>query len=214
MQLKKPFSSSEAKIKMQGNAFRKFFDTKKMDTAFTEQQYQSALRNLQFKYRIENRSPAGTPLKEDIARSEKAVQDEIVKKYGSEAQFKKSIQDIKWPDTYDDSAIDAFIKNPPTEVAYLPRVSEKFAHIELAAQAENSGFTNYQAYIMTTLAAKMTALAGDDPFIINTIIEPLLQSEIVPIVQQEVNAELRRLKQDWSQISKVPDLNTQNLAEI
>lgn len=214
MDLKKPFPSKDVEQKMRANAFRRFVDLKKVKSAeFIEQQYQSAISTMEFQYRVKN-STQKMSLKEEVAQAKVAVQDLIIAKYGSQEKFKQSLQNINWPDPQDDAAINSFLAKPPAEVSFFPGISENIHNIDLAAQAENAGFTNYQAYMMTLLSVKMTNMAGSDPFMVENIIEPLLQKEIVPTVQSEVNTELRNLKQYWDQIAKVPTLNTQDLERI
>lgn len=214
MSLKKPFPSKEAERKMRANAFRRLVDLKNAkSTEFIDQQYESAIRSMEFQYRVKN-STHKMSLKDEVTQAQKAVHKMIIDKYGSHEKFKHYLQNMNWPDPQDETAINSFLENPPAEVAFFPRIYENLQLVDLAAHAENAGFTNYQAYMMTLLSVKMTNMAAEDPFMVNNIIEPLLQKEIVPVVQSEVNKELRKAKQYWDQIAKVPNLNTQELENI
>lgn len=211
LKLIKPFASKDVERKMRANAYRRMINTKKINAEYIDQQYQQAVQN--FKSDLQSVEPAADS-KEEFDLSEKSVREKVIAKFGSEAAFKKRLQNIQWPSPDNDAEIETFLKDPPAEILFLPEVSKRVDLIDLAAHAENAGFTNDRAYLLTLVGGSLTNLAGTVPSVVDGVIEPLLQREIVPVVQAEVNAELRAAKDYWNEISSVPDLNFADLEKM
>lgn len=217
MNLGKGYATKEDEIRLNAKSFHRYVPVGKVDAKYIQQQYDSALINLTFTTEREiekERENSGQPQlswqkKRELAT--KRVEKMITDKYGSTEKFKAALTNIKWPAKDDDNATYEFLKNPPAELVAFPEITEKMQFAEIAAIGESAGFQNASAFMYTAFAVQLSNRAADTSVGMDWFITPLIEREVLPAVHAQVNSEMRNLKKYWNQISKIPNLNLQNL---
>lgn len=217
MPIKREFASPEEEIRIKAKNFHRYVPVGKIDSEYIETQYKKMriqLINEIGSEITEKRKAEGKPLlswQDERAMAETEVDQMIKDKYGSVAQFKQQLHAIKWPSANDEAGTYEFIQNPPRELVVFQDIADKMEFANIAAIGENSGFTNGHVFALTVAAVELGNQAAETSHVTNEFIQPLLEEEIIPVVHYQVNAVLGNLKEYWNQISKIPNLNAQNL---
>ncbi|MEQ1721788.1 MAG: hypothetical protein ABL930_01340 [Pseudobdellovibrio sp.] len=217
MKINKTFASKEEEIRIKAKNFHRYVPIHKVDAKYTEDAYNTAHwhmaieaeRSIEKKRQAEGKPKLTWQQIREQATAE--VDSSIIAKYGSIKQFKANLNSIKWPSKDDDQATYDFIQNPPPELAVFPDLAEKIEFAKIGAIGENSGFSNGGAFALALTAVNLTNAIGSNQIGINEFIQPLIEKEVLPAVHAEVNNELKNLKKYWNQISKIPNLNAQNM---
>lgn len=217
MDFKKKFDSKEDEIRMRAQNFHRYVKVDKIDQAYLDNAYTHMRMRLEMDAEKEIQEKRKQEGKKELdwqtARKQAASQVDqmIASKYGSVAGFKQTLRDIKWPKPGDDQATYDFITNPPAELVIFDDVTRQMMMADIAAVGENNGFSNGGAFAFTLAATELANRAAADSFVTEEILKPAIEKEVLPVVQQQVNNELRNLREYWNQISKIPNLNMQNL---
>lgn len=217
MPFKTEFANHEEEIRIKAKNFHRYVPVGKIDTQYINTQYKkmrAQLINDIGAEIAEKRKTEGKPplhLQDERALAEAQVDQMIKNKYGSVSQFKQRLHAIKWPSPDDAKGTYEFIQNPPRELVVFEEISDKMDFANVAAIGENSGFTNAYAFAFTTAAVELGNIAGNSNYVTSEFVQPILEKEILPVVHFQVNEVLGNLKQYWNQISKIPNLNAQNL---
>jgi hypothetical protein len=151
---------------------------------------------------------------ETIEQIEKRVEAKLFASYGSKEKLIEKLKQTEWPDFSDNKKVYEFAISPPPELAFVPEILERTRSAETAALAENAGFTSKQGYELALMGNYAANVLQDTPVFVDEVLQPFLKKEIIPLVEEEVNNELRNLKNYWKNISQVPSLNTQNFLEL
>ncbi len=210
------FKNAEAKNSLYQKYFTKpvkDFETEKVETfqqkikdpKFSERQYQSFRLNLV--HELEKT--------ENLDRDQlfKIIDQKIEKDLGGKRNIINKLENIKWPNPKNDQEVGEFLTNPPAMLQLFPEIQQHITLSKFYAIAENSGYDNVHTalFVQSGLAAA-EFLHGFDS-INKSILQPALEKELIPNILMKTNQELRNLKSYWNELSKVPSLNLQNLAD-
>ena len=207
MSLKKPFASEADKKRLLANAYRRLMTTTTITEKMVDQSYQLALFQMTAKARRKIDPDMKKKFSDVAKEADQLVDQEIVAQYGSKENFKKSLSHISWPQMDNDEQILNFLNSPPKELVYLTPVMDKLDRVGAYAMAENAGFKNDHAYLFATLSETLINKMGSDPYLSKNMLQPFLEKEILPLVHDQVNTELRNLKGYWDHLAKVPNLD-------
>lgn len=207
--LAKPYASRESEATLKAKHYREqveILKAKLTSPAYMKEQMDKLLLEMSAMRVRENG--------ETSEQATKAIEEIIKEKYGSRAKMEQAIRNIKWPDPSDDKAVLAFLEDPPLELGLAPDVLHAAQSAIMRADAENAGFTNPQVYNFAQAGLVLGNTLLGNQFITDELIKPLLQREMAPLIEQEVNKELRNISSYWQNLSKIPSLNLQNLAAL
>lgn len=214
MSLNKPFASEADKKKKYANAYRRIMSATKINSQLIDQSYEMAL----FQMTVAARKKIDPDMKKNFSevakQADQIVEEQIRSQYGSKAAFKKSISDIAWPNPQDDDAILKFMADPPKEIYHLTSVTDRLDRVGLYAMAENAGYTNDHAYMFAFMSESLINKMGSDPFLTKQMVEPMLSHELLPLIHDQVNTELRQLKGYWDHLAKVPNLDVPTIQKM
>lgn len=203
----KPFPNLETEIKMYAESYRKYFKSKELGQDSVDKQFMEYYSHRVFRTSVTDESIPKGSIKERELAAQKIVNTQIEREYGSLENLKKKMFQISWPNENDDNSIYQFMKNPPKEISFYTAAQQQIEQAQLSAIALNSGFKNLQAMQFAAIGVAAANGIGGDHYINDTVILPLLNKEVVPNINQQLNAELRKLSVYWNQLSKVPALS-------
>ncbi len=214
--LNKNFKNTESKNNLYQKYFNKpvkDFETEKTETfqqkvndpKFAEKQFQSFRSELVRELELtDNR---------DRDQLYREIDKKIEKDLGGKKNIINKIENIKWPNPANNQEVGDFLTNPPPLLEYFPEIQQHITLSKFYAVAENSGYDNVHTALFVQSGLGVAEFLHGFDGVNTSILQPVLEKELIPDILIKTNQELRNIKGYWNELSTVPALNLQNLSD-